>query len=166
MTTNNSVNVGLSGSTGSGSFVGSTSPNLVTPGLGAASATSINFGQTSLNFYEEGSWTPVDNSGASLTFTSVAANYTRIGRIVIATCTLIYPSTVSGSSASIGGLPYTISNTYEAGGVITYSTAATLSRCLPVGTTKTFNLYTAAGAPITNATLTLSTNYFQITYFV
>lgn len=34
MTTNNAVNTGLSGSTGTGSFVGSTSPVLVTPNLG------------------------------------------------------------------------------------------------------------------------------------
>lgn len=166
MTTNNSVNVGLSGSTGSGTFVGATSPTLVTPVIGVATATSINFGQNALNFYQEGSWTPVDNSGASLAFTSVAANYTRVGRLVVATCTLTYPSTVSGAAASIGGLPYTISNSYEAGGVITYSTAATLSRCFPVGTTTYFNLYVAAGTTITNATMSLSLNYFQITYFV
>lgn len=42
MATNNAVNVGLSGSTGSGTFVGATSPTLVTPILGVASATSIN----------------------------------------------------------------------------------------------------------------------------
>lgn len=41
MTTNNAVNVPLSGNTGTGNFVGSTSPTLVTPTLGAASATSL-----------------------------------------------------------------------------------------------------------------------------
>ena len=34
MTTNNIVNVGLSGSTGTGNFVGATSPTLITPALG------------------------------------------------------------------------------------------------------------------------------------
>lgn len=38
MTTNNSVDIGLSGSTGSGSFVGSTSPTLITPVLGTPSS--------------------------------------------------------------------------------------------------------------------------------
>ena len=42
MATQNAVNVGLSGSTGSGSFVGSISATLVTPTLGVATATSIN----------------------------------------------------------------------------------------------------------------------------
>lgn len=43
MATNNAVNVGLSGATGTGSFVGSTSPTLVTPTLGAAAATTLIF---------------------------------------------------------------------------------------------------------------------------
>jgi hypothetical protein len=41
MTTNNAVNTTLSGQTGTGTFVGATSPTLVTPVLGAASATSV-----------------------------------------------------------------------------------------------------------------------------
>jgi hypothetical protein len=43
VTTNNAVNVGLSGAIGTGSFAGTTSPTFVTPTLGAASATSIQF---------------------------------------------------------------------------------------------------------------------------
>ena len=46
MATVNQVGLGLSGSTGTGSFVGSTSPTLVTPTLGIASATSITFSST------------------------------------------------------------------------------------------------------------------------
>ena len=46
MTTQNMVNVGLSGATGSGNFVGSTSATLVTPTLGAATATTIAFNPT------------------------------------------------------------------------------------------------------------------------
>lgn len=46
MTTNNAVNVGLSGSTGSGNFVGSNSPTLITPTLGSATATSLTFSPT------------------------------------------------------------------------------------------------------------------------
>jgi hypothetical protein len=43
MATNNSVNTSLSGQTGTGNFVGSTSSTLVTPILGAATATSLAF---------------------------------------------------------------------------------------------------------------------------
>ena len=43
MATNNSVNTSLSGQTGTGTFVGSTSPTLVTPALGTpASGTLTN----------------------------------------------------------------------------------------------------------------------------
>lgn len=42
MATNNAVNTSLSGQTGTGSFVGSNSPALVTPNIGVAAGTSFN----------------------------------------------------------------------------------------------------------------------------
>jgi hypothetical protein len=47
------------------------------------------------------SWTPTDQSGAALTFTSVSANTTKIGNIVYAYGTLTYPVTASGACAKI-----------------------------------------------------------------
>lgn len=47
MATINIIGTGLTGTTGSGSNVGATSPTLVTPVLGAASATSLSFSSTS-----------------------------------------------------------------------------------------------------------------------
>ena len=47
MATMNQVGVGLSGATGTGAFVGSNTPTLTTPIIGAASATSIAFTSTS-----------------------------------------------------------------------------------------------------------------------
>jgi hypothetical protein len=47
MTTNNGINTSLSGQTGTGEFVGSTSPTFITPILGAASATSLTLSSTS-----------------------------------------------------------------------------------------------------------------------
>ena len=44
MATNNAINSGLSGSTGTGAVVGSNSPALVTPAIGVATATSLNIG--------------------------------------------------------------------------------------------------------------------------
>lgn len=64
-------------STGTGSVVLATSPTLVTPLLGVATATSINFGGTALSAYAEGTWTPVDSSGANLTFTGTATTGNR-----------------------------------------------------------------------------------------
>jgi hypothetical protein len=56
--------------------------------------------------YEEGTWTPADNSGAELVFTDVAGHYTKIGRCVTAAFTVTYPVTVSVSNARIS-LPFT-----------------------------------------------------------
>jgi hypothetical protein len=51
MTTNNPLNVNLSGATGSGNFVGANTPTLITPVLGVATATSVNFGGSDLKSY-------------------------------------------------------------------------------------------------------------------
>lgn len=63
--------------------------------------------------YSTGTWTPVDNSGASLTFTGVSATYNKVGSAVTIVATLNYPTTVSAAAANIGGLPFT-SNTSRA----------------------------------------------------
>jgi hypothetical protein len=59
-----------------------------------------------LDDYEEGTWTPVDGSGASLSFTSVSGTYIKIGRTVTCLFDLTYPSTANSSQAVIGGLPF------------------------------------------------------------
>jgi len=46
MATNNAVNTNLSGQTGTGNFVGATSPTLITPNIGVATATSLVFSPT------------------------------------------------------------------------------------------------------------------------
>lgn len=60
-----------------------------------------------LTWYEEGTWTPTDASGAGLTFTAIRPRYTRIGRVVNIQVGLLYPSTASTAIAKIGGLPFT-----------------------------------------------------------
>lgn len=64
-------------------------------------------------------WIPTDTSGAGLTFTAVTARYTKIGKTVTAIFRLTYPSTVSGASAAIGGLPVATSPNYPASGGVT-----------------------------------------------
>ncbi len=90
MATNNAVNTTLSGQTGGGSFAGSTSPTFVTPVLGAASATSLNFstivgliGDTTGTGPSAGSvgeiMTSVVTSGAPISLvTGVTANITSL----------------------------------------------------------------------------------------
>jgi hypothetical protein len=153
-------------STGSGSVVLATSPSLTTPTLGVASATSVNFGQDALNYYDEGTWTPTDASGAALSLTVVAANYTRIGRYVVAMCNIAYPATADASSAVIGGLPFTAGNAGSTGGYVAYSTASTAARILTQAATTTAAIYSSAGAAITNVAMSGSANFFVLQYFV
>ena len=80
-----------------------------------SAATGYNFtantpaaGMTSqlLNWYEQGTWTATDTSGAGLSLTTANAFYTRIGRQVTVSAQISYPANASALAASIGGLPF------------------------------------------------------------
>ncbi len=114
MTTTNQINKTLSGNTGTGSFVGTTSPTLVTPSLDAATATSINFGGSALNYYAELlSWTPAITfatpGNLSVSYATQVGLYSRTGNIVWVTCSLTFTPTFTTASGafSIAGLPFT-----------------------------------------------------------
>ena len=88
--------------TGIGSVDSLTPTTIQLGGSGSANA---------LDDYEEGTWTPVDASGASLSFTAGAtANYMKIGRLVLFNFYVTYPSTSNTATASIGGLPYAVTS--------------------------------------------------------
>lgn len=139
MATNNAVNNGLSGATGSGSFVGSTSPTLVTPTLGVASATSIDFGGGALSSY-----VPLTAFTPTFTFAtpgdlSVAYSiqdgfYVRIGDLVYFSyaCRFTPTYTTASGIPRFGGLPLT-SNT-----AVSFRAQATIaeSTTWPVGVTQ------------------------------
>jgi len=74
----------------------------------ASSATGATTTAELLDHYEEGTWTPVDGSGVGLTFANTSGNciYTRIGRIVIASFRVTFPSNSNTQTAVIGGLPF------------------------------------------------------------
>jgi len=62
-----------------------------------------------LNWYEEGSWTIADASGAGLVLTVTNATYTKIGRTVFIQFYITYPITASAVQAAVT-LPYTAFN--------------------------------------------------------
>lgn len=135
--------------------------------------TGINFtsntpaaGMTSqlLNWYEEGTWTPADASGAGLTFTSVTAKYTRIGRQVTATVVLTFPTTASTAQAQISGLPFAASNFGQFLGIRTGVAGASSGLVSAGGST--IVLYTQAGGSQTNVANSTATLYLTGTYFV
>lgn len=69
-----------------------------------------------LDDYEEGTWTPVDQSGASLTFSSVFGYYTKVGDTVMAFGRVTFPTTASALTITIGGLPFVVALNSQPGG--------------------------------------------------
>ena len=108
-----------------------------------------------LDSYEEGSWTPIDASGAGLTLTVLDATYTKIGRLVQCYAQVSYPSTSNTAQAQIGGLPFTnIAGNGANHGAFTVFTnynanIAWLNTSGGAGT----QAHTIAGAAVTNANI-------------
>jgi hypothetical protein len=117
MTTNNSVNTGLSGTTGSGNFVGSTSATLVTPTLGAATATSVTFSPTT--------------GGNVGTTTNDNASAGVVGEFVSSTIALASAVALSnGAAANVTSISLTAGDWDVTGNVFfNVSTSATLNTC-------------------------------------
>lgn len=122
-----------------------------------------------LNWYEEGTWTPSDGSGAGLTFTNVTGYYTRIGRQVLVVFNLTFPSTVDASAARIAGLPFTSANTSSGlsnGCFNTNNSGVNIQPSIVINDTKFAALQVALGTSATNAQLTGATLRGGLTYFV
>ena len=117
---------------------------------------------------EEGLWTPIDGSGAGLSFT-ITGNpyYVRKGRLVTAICDVTYPATASSASAVIGGLPFSSVTYSPIGGVgsIGYTNEATLSNIYVIGNSTNSQLATAAGGAVLNSTMSGKNVKVVFTYF-
>ena len=59
-----------------------------------------------IQWYQEGTWTPVDDSGAALSLTVNEARYIKNGDMITASFNITYPATADGTQAKIGGLPF------------------------------------------------------------
>lgn len=97
-------------------------------------------------------WTPVDVSGAGLTFSSVSAYYGRSGKLVTASFILVYPATADGTNAAVGGFPFTAGYAIALAPVGTSTTAATIFR-LGNGS-RQGNFFNNTFTPATNVALT------------
>jgi hypothetical protein len=102
---------GTTTSTGTGSVVLSNTPTLVTPALGAATATSINFGQDALNYYDEGTFTPTlkfDGGITGITYTTQQGDYIRVGNLVTFTIHILLSNKGSDTGSSTITLPFAV----------------------------------------------------------
>jgi hypothetical protein len=103
--------------------VGGATPTTNGSGITFPATQSASSNANTLDDYEEGTWTPADTSGASLSFSIAGtATYTKIGNLVTVNFFLTYPSTADGTGNNIGGLPFSIkSSTYALPSVFTNS---------------------------------------------
>ncbi len=165
MTTKNQIDLGLSGSSGTGSFVGTNSPTLVTPTLGVASATSINFGGTALQNYLQSTWTPTltfaTPGDLSVAYTTQTGIYTRIGDVVIAAFTLVCTPTYTTASgqAMIAGLPISAAQTNDTGSLGSQSVGISY----PVGCTKMVFVTTASASTLSFVAMGTATASASVT---
>jgi len=127
---------------GSGTTISSTGAITACP--------SINFGQTALNYYGEGTWTPA--LGGTTTYNTQIGLYTRIGRLICCSVDMAVNSIGTGSATTISGLPFTV-NGAQSGSVGTFSSLATNVLglwCYATSTIVTFQSLTAANTSPTN----------------
>jgi hypothetical protein len=114
-----------------------------------------------------GSWTPVDASGAGLTFANVSGLYTMMpGRLVWVAARFDYPATADGSNAFFGGLPFITRATNDASrqGTFSFHSGATATQWLTVNGTRTGQFHDGAGAAVTNAQMSGTLNYVNVIY--
>ncbi len=140
----------LTNETGSGSAVFATTPTLVTPVLGVATATSLTFGGSALSIYVAGTFTPtlISSGGGTPTYTTQLGFYTQIGNRVLfdITLTLATLGTLAAGTLTIGTLPV--------------SADATTSRSQPqvaAGNNMAVTAATALGASIAASSPTVVT---------
>jgi hypothetical protein len=166
MTTQNSVDVGLSGNSGTGSFVGNNSPTLVSPSLGVAAATSINFGGSSLALYTDTTsfspvFTFVTPGDLSVAYSTQVGEYLQIGALVFVGVNLVFTPTYTTASGNVRiSMPVAMISSPTSLGQIFVSTIV-----YPAGTTSLNFLTTAAnqalniqaqGSTVTAATLSVT----------
>ena len=151
MATNNILNTSLVGQSGTGAFVGSTSPVLTAPDLGAALATSINFGGGALNAYFIGTWTPIFSfttpGNLSVVYTGQQGFYVRVGRYMLIRFNIACTPTFTTSSGSfiIPGLPIASGATLG----VAYGSVVNAGSGISYGASKTF-IVTYLGQNSTN----------------
>lgn len=117
-----------------------------------------------LTQYAQGTWTPVDASGAGLTLSGASGFYTRVGRLVTVSGQWNIPNNASTANLAIGGLPFTINANSTGSFFSDYSGAGDVS-LLPVGTTEIF-FYGPGGVRRTNVNYTAVSIYFSASYIV
>lgn len=94
------------------SDAGPTFDHIHVPGVFFPASQSASADANCLDDYEENTWTPqvqFGGAGVGVTYTTQSGTYTKIGRVVIASCFIVMTSNGSSTGdAAIAGLPFTV----------------------------------------------------------
>ena len=155
--------------TGTGKFgttvgVGAATPSASGSGITFPATQSASTDANTLDDYEEGTWTPADASGASLSFTSITAKYTKVGNLVTVYTVLTFPTTASTAQAQISGLPFT-PGVFALCLMLTPANSSGPGQAIGIAST-TLSLYSQNGLSKTNANMSGLTVYISGTYAV
>ena len=116
-----------------------------------------------LDDYEEGTWTPADGSGASLSFTLGGATYTKIGRLVNINLNITYPATANTNNTVISGFPFAnVGSQY--GGSPAYSNLGSGFYGFMGTNASTMNLYNLSGVALKNSDVSGKVMVFNFCY--
>jgi len=134
--------------------VGGATPSTSGSGITFPATQSASSNANTLDDYEEGTWTPADGSGAGLGNLGTGS-YTKIGRQVIISFDITYPSTANGANTLITGLPFQFTGINS--GAVCYGTAftnvGTWYYGQVLGDSTTFNWYNVSGGIVGNNVL-------------
>lgn len=115
----------------------------------AVGLSGINFGHTTFNRYEEGTWTP--SLGGTATYTSRAGRYTRVGRLYDLEGFLSVNSIGTGSTTTASGAPYASGAAASSNGSVSFFSGiasnvySITARMAGGGSDVSINCMTAAG---------------------
>jgi hypothetical protein len=160
------ISATTTGKVGTTLGVGNATPSTSGAGITFPATQSASTDANTLDDYEEGTWTPVDGSGASLSFTGVLGTYTKVGRLVTALAELTYPTTASGVNAIIGGLPFTAAGAGINGYIRYTSVATSLLTFVSGGAGSASVSLLRPGVNTTNASMSAGTLLFAVIYYV
>ena len=145
---------------------GSLSNETLTIYLSQAPATGAPVPIAGVETYSTGTFTPTDQSGASLSLTVSRARYTRIGTMVFVELTFAYPSTAdtSASVIGLGALPNCANVTGVSGAWTIYFGGAVFLTGYMTPNTNKFAIFDSAGSAQHNNGLSTSTLRMQFHY--
>lgn len=117
--------------------------------------------------FEEGTWLPIDGSGAGLVLDDGMGSppvgyFIRIGKVIWASALIVYPVTVNGADNRIDGLPYSIGTGLFAG-IVSQQTLGTPNLIGKVLPGLSF-VDLATGARLANSVLSSGFVDFMICY--